>query len=151
MFDAFDDIWPNGERMFGIGSTDFSPGHEGWFPQSLKQSLITPIAIHNGVIQWSVAAPVADGTAVVVGDLRLNRLSDVLTDFQQATSLEVHVVNADHKIVYSTDWGTITDDAGLIKKGMLALTENNQAVAHSRAGKPDAARTNYSRGTDRVA
>src|SRR5713226_9794284 len=53
-FDAVDVIGPSGARLFGIGSTDFSPGTESWFAQSLKQSMITPIAIHNGVIQWSV-------------------------------------------------------------------------------------------------
>ena len=151
-YDAVEVIAGNGTRLFGVGSIDFQPGAESWFSQSLKSPVITPITIHNGVIQWSVTAPVAStptsGAAVVVGDLRLSQLSDVLQDFAQDSALELHVVNADHKLVYSTDWGAITDDAELIKKGMLTRTENTLAVKDGLGGKAGAVRTSDYRGTD---
>ena len=149
-FDAIEVVGGDGKRLFGVGSIDFQAGSAPWFQQSLKQPLITPITVHSGIVQWAVTAPIADaqGGAVVIGDLQIQRISDVIGDFGDRRTLEVHVVNSDHKVVYSTEWGAISDDAVLIDKGALALSENNSAVRSALSGQSGAVRTSDYRGTD---
>ncbi len=150
-FDSVQVVDPSGKLLFEVGSPEFQASQQSWFKESLIHSFVPPIAIQNGVVQWVVTARVSADSdsiaAVVIGDLRVNRLSDVLSDFD-TSSTELHVVNSDHKVIYSSDWGTITDDAGLINKGMLRLSEANNAVDKALAGERGATRLTDYRGDD---
>ncbi len=154
-FDAVEVVDSSGKRLFGIGSIDFQPGLQTWFQQSLNQPMITPISLEGNAIQWSVTAPIpatgAQPAAAVVGDLRLNRLSDVLGGFDAGGSTELHVVNADRHVIYSSDWGQISGDTALIAKGSLRLSESTPALDRALAGDSGAVRTTDYRGEDVLA
>ncbi len=154
-FDSLAAFDASGKALFTWGAADTNPTAEDWFQQSLKQPMITPIRVRSNVVVWSVTAPVpADvksQAAVVIGDLRVDRLSAVLTDFGLAGDNEVHVVDPNHKLVYSSTWGSIADDATLIGKGLLRQSETNPAVDAALGGQSGVIRTSDYRNTDVIA
>ncbi len=153
-FDSLLVVGADGKLITGTGNVDFDPGSEAWFQRSLRQELITPIALEVGTVIWAVAAPVpvAAGApaAVVVGDLKLNRLSEVLADFTSGNdpSRELHIVDSNHKLLYTSAWGAIKDDTTLIGNGTLRVSETNQAVDGGLAGQSGALRMTDYRGQD---
>jgi methyl-accepting chemotaxis protein len=99
----------------------------------------------DGTLLWPVAHPVtgADGrpAGVVAGDLKVGKLADLLTEADEETDSEVVAVDADHRLVYSTRMGRVTDDADLLGKGGLRTTIRTTGVNRALAG--DVGHANY--------
>jgi methyl-accepting chemotaxis protein len=79
-------------------------------------------------LAWIITAPIRgqDGTTegMVMGDLRLSALGSLLNPYGDKPSTrdqEVHLVNAQHLLVYSSDWGVLSTDAAVLAKGTLKV------------------------------
>jgi methyl-accepting chemotaxis protein len=98
------------------------------FTKSLDYATLAPIQISAGQLDWLMTAPIRgpDGTSegMVMGDLRLAELGTLLNPYGDEPSTrdqEVHVVNAEHLLVYSSAWGVLADDAAVLAKGALKV------------------------------
>jgi methyl-accepting chemotaxis protein len=78
---------------------------------------------------WIMTAPIvgSDSKAqgVLVGEVFLGVMGRLLNPYGLDTSTEldqeVHIVNAKHLLVYSSDWGVVPDDATMMAKGALSM------------------------------
>src|SRR6202171_1928 len=98
------------------------------FTNSLDYPTMSPIQISDGQLDWLITAPIRGLNGVtegmVMGDLRMAVLGSLLTPYGAkpgARDQEVHLVNAQHLIIYSSDWGVLADDASILAKGTLKL------------------------------
>ncbi len=100
-----------------------------WFAKSLISATIQPVQRDSVGLSWLMTSPIVgrsgQSQGVVVGDLNIGLLFRLLAPFagtQTASrNQEVHLVNADHFVIYSSDWGIVTNGAILIAKGALAI------------------------------
>jgi methyl-accepting chemotaxis protein len=97
------------------------------FATSLISPTMGPITIGKAGLDWLMTAPIlgADekSQGVLVGDLSPAVLGRLLNpyglDAAIANDQEVHLVNAQHLLLYSSDWGLHLDEAMAIAKGAL--------------------------------
>jgi methyl-accepting chemotaxis protein len=98
-------------------------GSAVFFGQVLYSPTRLPISNGQAGLDWIITAPIigADGISqgAVVGDLNIVALSALLGSVTR--DQEMHVVNSDHLLVFSTDWRPITSDTGLAAKGALSV------------------------------
>src|SRR6266566_1092937 len=89
------------------------------FANSLIAETLGPIQLgkNAGTIDWIMTAPILGLDDPTVRDQ------------------EVHLVNAQHLIVYSSDWGILKDDQALIAMG--ALKANGEGGIYEQAGLSD--------------
>ncbi|GAC1672186.1 MAG: hypothetical protein PVS3B2_13980 [Candidatus Dormibacteraceae bacterium] len=99
------------------------------FVTALDYATISPIQLSAGQLHWLITAPIraADGVSegMVVGDLKVVSLGLLLNpygDEPSARDQEVHVVNAQHLLVYSSDWGVLPNNAAVVAKGILKIS-----------------------------
>jgi methyl-accepting chemotaxis protein len=111
-------------------------GQSAWFGQALYIATAHPIANGATGLVWIITAPIvgANGASqgAVVGDLDVSGLSGLLGTV--TSSQEVHVVNVDHLLVISSDWGPLTTDAGLDAKGALSIKAEDGVVNQALTG-----------------
>jgi methyl-accepting chemotaxis protein len=95
---------------------------------SLDYPTLGPIRISGGQLDWLVTAPIRgpDGTSegMVMGDLDVAVLGTLLNPYGDKTSTrnqEVHLVNTEHLLIYSSEWGILPDDAAVVAKGTLKV------------------------------
>src|SRR5712664_2505506 len=98
------------------------------FTTSLDYPTLGPIQISGAQLDWLMTAPIRgpDGTSegMVMGDLDVAVLGTLLNPYGDKTSTrnqEVHLVNAQHLLIYSSEWGILTDDSAVLAKGTLKL------------------------------
>ncbi|MEP6752844.1 MAG: methyl-accepting chemotaxis protein [Candidatus Dormiibacterota bacterium] len=115
-----------------VGS-DISPfGSDGTFANSLTTESMGPIEQTKAGLQWVMTAPIAFLNArsegVVVGELYPGILGRLLnpngSDVPSAGSQEVHVANGQGYVLYSSDWGVLSDGTAIIAKGALSSKVN---------------------------
>ena len=151
-FDLVEVVAADGNVLFSTAPAEYQASTQPWFATSLTTPLVTPIKIVGQLVIWGVTAPVgalgASPGAVVVGELKLTQLSEVFTKFGAGGSTELHVLQQDRKLVYSSAWGNIIDDPQLISKGILSLIEDNPAFRDGVAGGSGAVRTTDDLGFD---
>ena len=98
-------------------------GTAPWFGAALYFAAVRPISQGRHGLVWMISAPVIgpDGASqgAVVGDLNISVLSSLLGS--PARNSEAHVVNGDHLVILSTDWGPLVSDADVAAKGALTL------------------------------
>ena len=78
-------------------------------------------------VDWVMTAPIvgtdSKAQGVVVGVVFLAVLGRLLNPYGLDTSTgfeqEVHIVNLQHLLLYSSDWGVVPDDAAMMAKGAL--------------------------------
>ena len=112
-----------------------------WFAKSLISATIQPVQRDSAGLSWIMTSPIIGGNGqsqgVVVGDLNVGLLFRLLAPFASSSGAsgnqEVHLVNADHFLVYSSDWGIVTNGTILIAKGSLAITAAGEASLVDRA------------------
>ncbi len=103
------------------------------FADSLSVETLGPIGIGAAgadQINWTMTAPIIGSDSrpqgVVVGELNASVLGRLLNpyglDTSTAQTQEVHIVNAQHKLVYSSDWGVMRDESAILAKGALTIT-----------------------------
>ena len=118
----------------GVASTrpadDLTPRPSGsTFANSLIVETHGPIQFGPtpGDLDWIITTPIIgpDGKpqGVVAGDLNVSVLGRMLDpeglDTSTTLDQEVHIVNAEHLLLYSSSWGVLQEDSAIIAKGAL--------------------------------
>jgi methyl-accepting chemotaxis protein len=117
---------------------------------SLATSLIAetlgPIHLGKeaGAIDWIMTAPILGlderSQGVIVADLNVLVLGNLVNPFglddPTVRDQEVHLVNGEHVIVYSSDWGTLKEDQALIAKGSLTTKAEGGIFEQAKAAGP---------------
>ncbi|TMB87638.1 MAG: methyl-accepting chemotaxis protein, partial [Chloroflexi bacterium] len=129
---SFDDL-----QIFDLSATAIAstaPGHQlsarpsgSTFANSLSVETLGPIETGPDGLDWIMTAPIvaADSKSegVLVGDLNVAVLGRLLNpyglDVSTANDQEVHLVNAQHLLLYSSDWGVVPDEKEIVAKGAL--------------------------------
>jgi methyl-accepting chemotaxis protein len=110
---------------------------------SLSVETMGPVVLHGRVgLDWIMTAPVV-GTdskpqGVVVGDLNVSVLGRLLNpyglDISTDNDQEMHLINAQHLLLYSSAWGVIKDESAIVPRGALTTPAEGglyeQAMAH---------------------
>src|SRR6266849_4199692 len=99
------------------------------FAHSLSVETIGPVGIGQAGLDWLLTAPILGPDekpqGVVVGDLNVAALGKLLNPYGLDNPItrdqEIHLVNMQHLLVYSSDWGVVVDDPILVGKGALRL------------------------------
>jgi methyl-accepting chemotaxis protein len=101
----------------------------GTFATSLSVETLGPIHIGKVGLDWIMTAPVfgpdEQPRGVLIGDLGLGVLGKLLNPYGLdaiATDQEVHLVNAQHLLLYSSAWGVVQDETGELAHGALKIT-----------------------------
>ncbi|HEX7265617.1 MAG TPA: methyl-accepting chemotaxis protein [Candidatus Dormibacteraeota bacterium] len=99
------------------------------YDNSLLFETTSPIQLgaHSG-IEWIITAPIIGldekPQGVVAGNLNPNVLGTLLNPYgldpTTRRDQEVHIVNAAHLLIYSSEWGVLKDDAAIVGKGTLS-------------------------------
>jgi methyl-accepting chemotaxis protein len=116
--------------------------------QSLTIETLSPIQLVNSYPQWLISAPIigpgAKSEGVIVADLHigtLGRLLNPVGDVGTTTHQEVHVANAEHFILYSSDWGITSDDKTALSFGLLTAMAETGLVDSALADGSGASHT----------
>ena len=105
------------------------------FASILSIETLGPIQTGSDGLDWMMTVPIvgSDSKAqgVVVAQLGVASLGRLLNPYGLDTSTvrdeEVHVVNAQHLLLYSSDWGVLKDESAILAKGALR-TEAEGAI-----------------------
>jgi methyl-accepting chemotaxis protein len=119
-------------RAIAVGSSksglELSPRPTGApYATSLITETMGPITIGKDGQDWLMSAPILGPDekpqGVIVGDLALAILGRLLNPYGLdpaiAKDQEVHLVNAQHLLLYSSDWGFRLDEKAVIANGAL--------------------------------
>ena len=98
-------------------------------------------------LMWVMTSPIVgtDGKpqGVVAGNLLLVVLGRLLNPYGLDTSTaqdqEVHLVNAQHLLLYSSSWGVLPDETTMVARGTLSVTAEGAIFDRAIAGAPGAA------------
>jgi methyl-accepting chemotaxis protein len=99
------------------------------FAHSLSVETVGPVGNGQVGLDWLMTAPILGPDekpqGVAVGDLNVAVLGKLLNPYGMDNPInqneEIHIVNMQHLLVYSSDWGIVEDDAALPGKGALRL------------------------------
>jgi methyl-accepting chemotaxis protein len=97
------------------------------FANSLSVETIGPVGLGPAGLSWLITAPILGpdekAQGVVVGDLSVEVLGKLINpyglDNPTTRDQETHIINAQHLLLYSSEWGVVADDAILVTKGAL--------------------------------
>jgi methyl-accepting chemotaxis protein len=119
------------------------------FANSLSVETSGPIVFGkgDGDLDWIMTVPIvgtdSKSQGVVVGDLNVAVLGRLLNPYGLDTSTthdqEVHLVNAQRLLLYSSDWGVLPDDGAILAKGALKVTAEGTIFDQAMASGPGAA------------
>ena len=101
----------------------------GTFATSLTAETFGPIHTGAAGLDWIMTAPILGPDekpqGVIIGDLSLAVLGKLLNPYGLDTTTtndqEVHLVNAQHLLLYSSDWGVLQDESLVEAKGALKV------------------------------
>jgi methyl-accepting chemotaxis protein len=100
-------------------------GAASWFKGALAKPVIADVTDEGATLRWFVAAPIAGAdnktSAVLVGDAKVSAMANLLYDADVSLTgvADVDLVNAQHRLVYSTDMGDVADNTALRAKGAM--------------------------------
>src|SRR5882762_180834 len=107
------------------------------FATSLSVESLGPIHIGKVGLDWIMTAPVLgpdEQPQGVLGKLLNPYGLDAI-----ATDQEVHIVNAQHLLLYSSSWGIIQDESGELAHGALKIVAEGAIFDQAMAAGPGAA------------
>jgi methyl-accepting chemotaxis protein len=122
------------------------------FATSLSVETIGPVGFGQLGLDWLMTTPILGPDekpqGVVVGDLNVGALGRLINpyglDNPTTRDQETHLVNAQHLLLYSSEWGTATDDLALASKGALKLVAEGGIYEQAMKSGPGAAQiTDY--------
>src|SRR5216684_846528 len=121
------------------------------FAHSLSVETIGPIGIGQVGLDWLMTVPILGpdekAQGVVVGDLDVTVLGRLLNPYgldKPTRDQETHLVNAQHLLLYSSEWGDAADDALLLRDGALKLVAEGTIYDQAMNSGPGAAQiTDY--------
>ncbi len=103
---------------------------------AMVSETLQPIQITGGEPSWIMSAPIIGDAGlsegVVAGDLGIGVLGRLIGPYGSTSSgagQEVHVADSQGFILYSSEWGILSDDTGIIAHGALSLKANPNLVA----------------------
>ncbi len=153
---AFDGMQVYDSREIAVASSqpglELSPIPSGApFATSLISETVGPIRLGRTGLDWIMTAPIlgADekSQGVLVGNLNTTVLGSLLEPYGLGTSSsdqEVHLVNAQHLLLYSSAWGVGTSESSVVLNGALKIP--GEGLIYERAmttGAGSAAITDY--------
>ncbi len=127
--------------------------------QRLQVETVQPIEKDASGVTWLFTAPIIgldeQPQGVVVGNLYISVVGTLLntaalTD-QLGNSVEIHIANAQHFVIYSSDWGVLTDNNSILTKGGLSLQDNAAIVDLANANESGSLQTRDYRNHDVLA
>ena len=110
------------------------------FANSLSVETMGPIIPEGRVgVDWIITAPINGSDSkpqgVVVGDLNVAVLGRLLNpyglDISTVNDQEMHLINAQHLLLYSSAWGVVKDESEIVPRG--ALTVHAEGAIYDRA------------------
>jgi hypothetical protein len=100
-----------------------------WFGTALGMPTLQPIAAGQGRTVWIATAPIKqpDGTSLgmVVADINVapvSTLASLCGNGGSTAGQEVVLATRDHLLLYSSDWGAVTDEANMFQRGALTVS-----------------------------
>ena len=120
------------------------------FATSLSVETFGPVQIGKAgdAINWIMTAPILGADeqpqGVVVADLNVAVLGKLLNPYglgSVSNDQEVHVVNAQHLLLYSSTWGFIDDESGEIARGALQIKAEGAIFEKAMGSGPGTAQT----------
>jgi methyl-accepting chemotaxis protein len=105
-------------------------------PERFQVETLQPIQKGASGVAWIITAPILGidekSQGAVVGDLYISALATLLTDpalkHPFGKSLEIHITDLSGFILYSSSWGPVPDNNGILLKGGLSLKANPAIV-----------------------
>jgi methyl-accepting chemotaxis protein len=130
-----------------------------WLGTGLVKPTIQTITAGQSGLVWIATAPIQQpggaSQGLVVGDINAGALGSLASLFgthaPSSTGREVLLVDRDHLLLYSSDWGAATDETSMAQKGALRDTISPAIVDHALAGGVGAARIQDHRHHDVIA
>jgi methyl-accepting chemotaxis protein len=158
-FEAIEIVSTSGKVIAATsGDTDLRDAAVVTITNSLRLESIQPIRKAANGLLWMMTEPIVglDGQTqgVVAGDLNVSALATLLDPYGRATGSkfqEVHVANGAHLIIYSSDWGAISNDVAMLGKGSLTIKADSAVVDRALGEGPGWARMIDFRGQDVLA
>ena len=143
---SFDDMQIYDRNAKLIASTDpdlkLSPTPSGsTFANSLSVETLGPVSIRDPQdLNWIMTAPIVGSDSrpqgVVLGNLNVAVLGRLLNpyglDVSTVADQEMHLVNAQHLLLYSSDWGVVKDESAVISRGTLTLAAEGAIFEQAR-------------------
>ena len=157
VYDDFTDLEVldlKGSVIASTGTLEFDPLTAAWYRKSQSEAVISPISRDSSGLHWFASQPVlgADGrpSAVLVGEIDPSLLAEVLIDVDPGAATELHAVDPNRLLIYSSSWGQL-DLAQMTARGALQTTVPSTEADAGLAGQNGAARLNDYRGKDVLA
>jgi len=130
------------------GRNTFTAAGQDWFQDALdsEEPVVTSLASEGDHLRWVIAerivGPGGRAVGVVAGNLRAASLGNLLDTHMGETGGDALVVDAQHRLLYSTeDMVQTDDDAALLAAGTLSDIIDNAATQQaSSTGQPGTAR-----------
>ena len=100
------------------------------FANSLSIETMGPVVLHGRVgLDWIMTAPILGSDlkpqGVVVGDINVAVLGRLLNPYGLGDSTgndqEIHLINAQHHLLYSSSWGEVKDENTIVPLGALTV------------------------------
>src|SRR5713226_2263271 len=122
------------------------------FTTSLSVETMGRIGLGQAGLEWLMTAPILGPDekpqGVVVGDLNVAVLGTLINpyglDNPTTRDEETHLVNAQHLLLYSSEWGVVADDGILVSRGALTLVAEGAIFDQAMKSGPGAAQiTDY--------
>jgi methyl-accepting chemotaxis protein len=140
-----------GGVISSTGNLEFDPSSATWYRKATAEAVISPITRDSSGLHWFTSQPMlgADGrpSAVLVGEIDPSLLAEVLIDVDPGAATELHAVDPNRLLIYSSSWGQI-DLAQMANRGALQTTIPESEAGAGLAGQNGAIRTTDYRGKD---
>jgi methyl-accepting chemotaxis protein len=117
--------------------------------QRLQVETVQPVQKDPSGVTWIITAPIIGpdekSQGFVAGNLYIAVLGRLLTPAglkdQLSSTEEIHVANTQRLIIYSSDWGVVRDNNGILAKGGLSLRASAAVVDQANASGAGAIQT----------
>jgi methyl-accepting chemotaxis protein len=116
------------------------------FAMSLSVETLGPIQIGKGgdAVEWTMTAPILGPDerpqGVLVGDLNLVVFGRLVNPYGESDSTvrdqEVHIINSQHLLVYSSSWGILKDEKAIVAMGSLKTKAETRVFDQAMAVGP---------------
>jgi methyl-accepting chemotaxis protein len=140
-----------GSVISSTGNLEFDPSSATWFRKAQAEAVISPITRDSSGLHWFTSQPMlgADGrpSGILVGEIDPSLLAEVLIDVDPGAATELHAVDPNRLLIYSSSWGQI-DLAQMANRGALQTTIPEGEAGPGLAGQNGAIRTTDYRGKD---
>ncbi len=149
-FDAMQ-VFDRTGRSIAVSSpgVDLSPTPtDSTFANSLSVETMGPVVLHGRVgLDWIMTAPIVGSDSkpqgVVVGDMNVAVLGRLINpyglDVPTVNDQEMHLINAQHLLLFSSAWGVVKDESEIVPRGALSVVAEGSIYEAAMKGGAGAA------------